>query len=125
MEHFTVLCYNTTYLILSLRNMYKELQEDIEGFAPPDHGYLAGWAVQGHLYTPPFQATVYARLCIKTTVSTCFAGVLLLNACLTVREREPNSHAGKVRTFFQTYMYVPLCLLYVYVYIHKGLGEAD
>ena len=23
-------------------------------------------------------------------------GVLLLNACLTVREREPNSHAGKV-----------------------------
>lgn len=23
-------------------------------------------------------------------------GVLLLNACLTVRERQPNSHAGKV-----------------------------
>jgi uracil-DNA glycosylase len=52
----------------SLRNMYKELMQDIDGFVPPDHGYLAGWAKQG---------------------------VLLLNACLTVREREPNSHEGK------------------------------
>jgi uracil-DNA glycosylase len=42
--------------------MYKELMQDIDGFVPPDHGYLAGWAKQG---------------------------VLLLNACLTVREREP------------------------------------
>ncbi|CAI7993334.1 Uracil-DNA glycosylase [Geodia barretti] len=54
----------------SLRNMYKELMQDIDGFVPPDHGYLAGWAKQG---------------------------VLLLNACLTVREREPNSHKEKVR----------------------------
>jgi uracil DNA glycosylase len=27
--------------------MYKELMQDIDGFVPPDHGYLAGWAKQG------------------------------------------------------------------------------
>ncbi len=53
----------------SLRNMYKELSTDVEGFTPPSHGNLMGWATQG---------------------------VLLLNACLTVRKKEPNSHAGKV-----------------------------
>uniref|UniRef100_A0A0A9WK06 Uracil-DNA glycosylase n=1 Tax=Lygus hesperus TaxID=30085 RepID=A0A0A9WK06_LYGHE len=49
----------------SLLNMYKELANDIEGFVPPKHGYLVGWARQG---------------------------VLLLNACLTVRKNMPNSH---------------------------------
>ena len=29
--------------------MYKELKDDIEGFIPPDHGYLVGWAVQGNI----------------------------------------------------------------------------
>ena len=53
----------------SLRNMYKELQNSVSDFALPDHGYLMGWAKQG---------------------------VLLLNACLTVRHKHPNSHAGKV-----------------------------
>ncbi len=53
----------------SLRNMYKELSTDVDGFMAPSHGYLMGWARQG---------------------------VLLLNACLTVRHKEPNSHAGKV-----------------------------
>ena len=53
----------------SLRNMYQELMNDVEGFTVPSHGYLMGWARQG---------------------------VLLLNACLTVRHKEPNSHAGKV-----------------------------
>ncbi|XP_076439642.1 uracil-DNA glycosylase-like [Babylonia areolata] len=52
----------------SLENMYKELAADIEGFKHPGHGMLMGWAKQG---------------------------VLLLNACLTVRARQPNSHAGK------------------------------
>jgi uracil-DNA glycosylase len=51
----------------SLRNIYKELETDV-GFRMPNNGYLAPWAKQG---------------------------VLLLNAVLTVRAGEPNSHQGK------------------------------
>jgi uracil-DNA glycosylase len=51
----------------SLRNIYRELEDDV-GAKPVTHGYLAAWARQG---------------------------VLMLNACLTVRANEPNSHAGK------------------------------
>nr|WP_117233800.1 uracil-DNA glycosylase [Vibrio maerlii] len=50
----------------SLRNMYKELAEDIEGFELPKHGYLQSWAEQG---------------------------VLLLNTVLTVEEGSAHSHA--------------------------------
>lgn len=50
----------------SLRNMYKELADDIEGFVPPTHGYLASWAKQG---------------------------VLMLNTVLTVEEGKAHSHA--------------------------------
>lgn len=51
----------------SLRNIYKELNEDEEvEFDIPDHGDLTGWAEQG---------------------------VLLLNSALTVREGKSNSHA--------------------------------
>ncbi|RUS87926.1 hypothetical protein EGW08_004342 [Elysia chlorotica] len=50
----------------SLRNMYKELSNDIAGFKDPGHGCLDKWADQG---------------------------VLLLNATLTVRKSEPNSHS--------------------------------
>lgn len=48
----------------SLRNMYKELQTDL-GCKMPNNGYLVPWADQG---------------------------VMMLNAVLTVREKEPNSH---------------------------------
>ena len=51
----------------SLQNIYKELRTDV-GFVPPRHGDLRHWAQQG---------------------------VLLLNAVLTVRQAEPNSHAGR------------------------------
>jgi uracil-DNA glycosylase len=51
----------------SLRNIYRELSEDV-GFRGPGHGYLRDWAVQG---------------------------VFLLNATLTVREGSPGSHQGK------------------------------
>lgn len=51
----------------SLANIFRELSEDV-GAAAPDHGNLTYWAQQG---------------------------VLLLNAVLTVREGEPNSHRGK------------------------------
>ena len=51
----------------SLQNIYKELRTDV-GFTPPRHGDLRSWAQQG---------------------------VLLLNAVLTVRQAEPNSHAGR------------------------------
>jgi uracil-DNA glycosylase len=51
----------------SLKNMFKELQSDL-GVAPPDHGCLEAWARQG---------------------------VLLLNAVLTVRAHEPNSHKDR------------------------------
>ncbi|TMS03883.1 Uracil-DNA glycosylase [Larimichthys crocea] len=52
----------------SLENMYKELVSDIEGFKHPRHGDLTGWAKQG---------------------------VLLLNAVLTVRAHQANSHKDK------------------------------
>jgi uracil-DNA glycosylase len=52
----------------SLRNVYKELAEDIPGFRTPAHGYLQAWASQG---------------------------VLMLNAVLTVEEKKPNSHESK------------------------------
>jgi uracil-DNA glycosylase len=51
----------------SLRNVYKELRDDL-GVAAPPNGDLTGWASQG---------------------------VLLLNAVLTVREAKPGSHANK------------------------------
>jgi uracil-DNA glycosylase len=51
----------------SLRNIYKELVTDV-GFRIPNNGYLAPWAEQG---------------------------MLMLNAVLTVRAGEPNSHQGK------------------------------
>jgi uracil-DNA glycosylase len=51
----------------SLRNVYKELGTDL-GIPAPDHGNLQSWADQG---------------------------VLLLNAVLTVRAHEANSHKGK------------------------------
>ncbi|MFI9273670.1 uracil-DNA glycosylase [Kitasatospora sp. NPDC052896] len=51
----------------SLRNIFKELQADL-GLPAPDNGYLMPWAEQG---------------------------VLLLNAVLTVRAHEANSHKGK------------------------------
>lgn len=51
----------------SLRNVYRELRDDL-GVAPPPNGDLTGWAEQG---------------------------VLLLNAVLTVRAGAPASHAGR------------------------------
>jgi uracil-DNA glycosylase len=51
----------------SLRNVFKELQDDL-GVAIPAHGDLTGWAEQG---------------------------VLLLNAVLTVRSGKPGSHANQ------------------------------
>jgi len=51
----------------SLLNMYKELKSDLECYIP-NNGYLVPWAKQG---------------------------VLLLNAVLTVREGEANSHKNK------------------------------
>ncbi len=50
----------------SLENMFRELGTDV-GFKKPNHGNLEKWADQG---------------------------VLLLNACLTVRAGSPNSHQG-------------------------------
>jgi uracil-DNA glycosylase len=50
----------------SLRNMYKELSSDIDGFVTPTHGYLADWAKQG---------------------------VLMLNTVLTVEQGKAHSHA--------------------------------
>ncbi|KAJ8286496.1 hypothetical protein GJAV_G00039860 [Gymnothorax javanicus] len=49
----------------SLENVFRELMDDVEGFQPPGHGDLTSWAQQG---------------------------VLLLNAVLTVRAHQANSH---------------------------------
>lgn len=51
----------------SLKNIYKELQQDL-GLFPGAHGFLGRWAEQG---------------------------VLLLNTTLTVRKKEPLSHFGR------------------------------
>ncbi len=51
----------------SLKNIYKEIQSEL-GVPPKDNGDLTGWAKQG---------------------------VLLLNAVLTVRAHQANSHKGK------------------------------
>ncbi|MBU3021478.1 uracil-DNA glycosylase [Aestuariibacter sp. A3R04] len=50
----------------SLRNIYKELADDIPGFCIPEHGNLSHWARQG---------------------------VLLLNTVLTVEQGKAHSHA--------------------------------
>ncbi|KAG0214313.1 uracil DNA glycosylase [Mortierella sp. GBA30] len=52
----------------SLKNMFKLLQDDIPGFKVPNHGYLETWARQG---------------------------VLMVNASMTVRAHNANSHKGK------------------------------
>jgi len=52
----------------SLKNIYKELETDIDGFKTPGHGNLSQWSEEG---------------------------VLLLNATLTVRAHQPGSHQGK------------------------------
>ncbi|WP_371194215.1 uracil-DNA glycosylase [Glaciecola sp. SC05] len=52
----------------SLRNIYKELSQDIEGFNIPEHGELTDWAKQG---------------------------VLLLNTVLTVRDGQAHSHKNQ------------------------------
>lgn len=52
----------------SLKNIYKELETDIDGFTIPQHGNLTHWADEG---------------------------VLLLNATLTVRAQEAGAHQGK------------------------------
>jgi len=51
----------------SLRNIYKELHQDV-GFNIPQHGYLQSWADQG---------------------------ILLLNSVLTVNQGQANSHQGQ------------------------------
>ena len=50
----------------SLKNIFKELTQDIEGFITPQHGDLSQWAEQG---------------------------VLLLNTVLTVQQAKAHSHA--------------------------------
>ena len=52
----------------SLRNIFRELKNDIPGFRIPDNGYLASWARQG---------------------------ILMLNTVLTVRAGAIGSHRGR------------------------------
>ncbi|KAF9131340.1 hypothetical protein BGW39_001951 [Mortierella sp. 14UC] len=52
----------------SLKNMFKLLETDYPGFVTPNHGYLESWARQG---------------------------VLMVNAAMTVRAHNANSHKGK------------------------------
>ncbi len=52
----------------SLQNIFKELSAEYPGYRMPEDGYLVRWAEQG---------------------------VLLLNAVLTVRANNPNSHKGR------------------------------
>jgi len=65
----------------SLKNIFKEIEADV-GTPPPDHGCLESWAKQG---------------------------VLMLNATLTVRAREPGSHRGKGWEAFTDHVIEALC----------------
>ena len=65
----------------SLKNIYKELQEDL-GIAPATHGCLTSWASQG---------------------------VLMLNATLTVKKGDPKSHFGKGWETFTDAVIKKLC----------------
>ncbi|XP_061071814.1 uracil-DNA glycosylase isoform X2 [Conger conger] len=84
----------------SLENVFKELMEDVEGFQHPGYGDLSGWAQQGSdspvLLCPlqqPFSWTSFISTRIPAnTMCVHYAGVLLLNAVLTVRAHQPNSH---------------------------------
>lgn len=58
---------NVRPLPRSLKNMYRELQDDL-GISPPEHGDLTGWSK---------------------------SGVMLLNRVLTVRSGQPASHHNK------------------------------
>lgn len=60
----------------SLNNIYKELQNTVHGFEPPNHGDLSEWAQQG---------------------------VLMLNTCLSVRPGQAGSH-GDIWMGFVTKM---------------------
>lgn len=51
----------------SLKNIFKELKDTVNGWTVPSHGDLTAWALQG---------------------------VLLLNTCLTVKPAVPKSHGG-------------------------------
>ena len=65
------LCFSVPYGVQappSLKNIFKELKSDIEGFEIPNHGNLEKWAEQG---------------------------IFLLNATLTVRENLAGSHQNK------------------------------
>ena len=59
--------------------MYKLLEKDVDGFQRPNHGCLVGWSKQG---------------------------VLLLNACLTVRQAQANSHKDQVFKSFKRLFYI-------------------
>ena len=66
----------------SLQNIYKELMNDLH-IAPPSHGELVSWTQQG---------------------------VFLLNATLTVRQNNPNSHYGKGWERFTDVVVSKLCM---------------
>lgn len=82
------------FLSSSLENMYKELVSDIPGFQHPGHGDLTGWAKQGisehMLMCWPLRAVGPEQI-----LWLCSSGVLLLNAVLTVRAHNANSHKDK------------------------------
>ena len=81
-------------------NIYKELEEDIDGFKRPDHGYLMSWAQQGQQQQQQLAgATVlvcFLLFGIHGPFCLVVAGVLLLNAVLTVRRSNAASHAKQV-----------------------------
>ena len=70
----------------SLVNIFKELESDIDGFIRPKSGSLVGWASQGQRFWQSFPRLISNYQMI---------GVLLLNAVLTVKAHEANSHANK------------------------------
>lgn len=89
-----------TFVFFSLENMYKELASDIEGFEHPRHGDLTGWAQQGifanTLWVFAYQKRYFFLDINKPAILWLHSsGVLLLNAVLTVRAHQANSHKDR------------------------------
>ena len=79
----------------SLKNMYKELQNDIPGFQAPNHGFVlfcfVCFVVVVCCCLPLLTHQQPSNSCL---VKWAKQGVLLLNASLTVEAHKANSHAG-------------------------------
>ena len=83
----------------SLKNIYKELEQDIEGFVKVDHGDLSKWAKEGVLL---LNTTLTVRLASANSHSQ-FGWSTFTNAIIEVLSREKQHLVVLLCTFFSEY----------------------